>query len=106
MTAVKIAENAMKAKQEIERLEAQGYDRDNIYLFAHDKDVEKNLAETFDTETAGVGEQGLFGSMKNVVNKRGDELRQEMEAVGISQKEAAEYEEVLDTGKLVILARK
>ncbi|AQQ51913.1 general stress protein [Planococcus lenghuensis] len=106
MTLVKVADNAMQAKQEIERLESQGYDRDEIYLFAHDKDVEKNLADTFDTETAGVGEQGLFGSMKNVVNKRGDELRSEMEAVGISQKEAAEYEEILDTGKLVLLAKK
>ncbi|AQQ51914.1 general stress protein [Planococcus lenghuensis] len=106
MPTVLSVENAVHAKREIERLETEGFTRDNIYIFAHDKDREEDIGKALDTESVGVGEKGLFSSMKNVVSKRGDELRTELAATGLSKEEAAEYEEVLDTGKLVIVAKK
>lgn len=106
MTLKLTVENAVQAKQEIEKWETKGYSRDNIYIFAHDKDREKDITDFLDTESAGAGEQGFFSKMKNVVSKRGDELRSEMAAVGLTQEEAAEYEEELDKGKLVLIANK
>jgi len=44
--------------------------------------------------------------MKNLVNSRGDELRNKLASVGLSKAEAAQFEEVLDTGKLVLVANK
>ncbi|WP_088006817.1 general stress protein [Indiicoccus explosivorum] len=106
MATVLTVENAVHAKREIEGLEAQGFSRDNIYVFAHGKEREKDIADALDAEVVGAGEKGLFKSMKHVASKRGDELRDEMQSIGLSKTEADEYEEVLDTGKLVIVAKK
>ena len=101
-----VVENAVHAKREIERLETEGFDKDNMYIFAHDKDREKDIRKALDTESVGAGEQGVFSSMKNVVSKRGDELRNEMQAIGLSKAEAETFEEELDKGKLLLAAKK
>jgi len=106
MTVKLSVENVVQAKQEVENLEAQGYIRDNIYIFAHFEEREDNINEALGTEEAGVSEQGFLTTMKNYVNSRGDELRNELRSVGLSETEAAEFEKVLDTGKLVIVANK
>ncbi|PSL40387.1 heat induced stress protein YflT [Planomicrobium soli] len=106
MTVKLTVENAVQAKSEVERLQSQGYDDDNIYIFAHDKRREADITEALDTESVGVKEQGFLNGMKNITNSRGDELRAKMAAVGLSDQEAEEYEEELDKGKLVIIATK
>jgi hypothetical protein len=106
MTVKLTVENVVQAKQEVEKLEAQGYLRDNIYIFAHDEERADDINEALGTEEAGIGEQGFLTSMKNLVNSRGDELRNKLASVGLSESEAAQFEEELDTGKLVIVANK
>ena len=106
MATVVTVENAVHAKREIELLETQGFNRDNIYVFAHGKDREKDVADALDAEIVSTGDKGIFKSMKHVASKRGDELREEMQSVGLSKEEADQYEEVLDTGKLVLVAKK
>ncbi len=103
MTVKLTVENVVQAKQEVEKLEAQGYLRDNI---AHYEDREDDINEALGTEEAGISEQGFLTSMKNLVNSRGDELRNKLASVGLSKSEAAHYEEELDTGKLVLVANK
>ncbi len=99
-------ENAVQAKAEIEKLESQGFTHDDIYIFAHDPDRTKHITKALDTESVGVKEQGFLDSLKNVTSSRGDELRTKLAAAGLTTEEAAEYEEVLDEGKLVIVANK
>ncbi|WP_409368481.1 general stress protein [Lysinibacillus sp. 38-6] len=106
MTVKLTVENVVQAKQEVEKLEAQGYLRDNIYIFAHSEKREDDINEALGTEEAGISEQGFLTSMKNLVNSRGDELRNKLASVGLSKDEAAQFEEVLDTGKLVLVANK
>lgn len=106
MNTVKVCENGVQAKEMISQLAAQGYDKENIYLFAHGKEREKDLTDALDTGDVGISEQGLVDSVKNIFNKRGDELRSEFEAVGLSQEEAEKYEKVLDGGELVLVATK
>lgn len=96
-------ENAVQAKSEIERLESQGYDDDNIYLFAHDPKRQHDIADALDTEDAG---SGFMGKLKNFTTSRGDQLRSDMQSAGLTEAEAAQYEEELDKGKLVIIATK
>ncbi|AQQ51915.1 general stress protein [Planococcus lenghuensis] len=105
MATVMTVENAVHARQAIERMETQGISRDEIYIFAHDKDREEDIGKALDTEMIGMKEKGMFSSMKHVVSKRGDELRDEMQSIGLSKMEADEYEEVLDEGKLVLVAQ-
>lgn len=106
MTVKFTVENAVQAKTEIEKLEAQGYTHDDIYVFAHDKRREADIAKALDTESVGMKEQGFLDNMKNMTVSRGDELRSKMAAAGLSDQEAEEYEEELDKGKLVIIATK
>ena len=74
MTLKMTVENAVQAKKEIEKLEAQGFTHDDIYIFAHDKKRNKDITKTLDTEEVGIKEQGFLDSMKNMKSSRGDEL--------------------------------
>ncbi|GKW46398.1 MULTISPECIES: general stress protein [unclassified Planococcus (in: firmicutes)] len=106
MTVKLTVENAVQAKSEIEKLQTQGFTHDDIYIFAHDKNREKDISKALDTESVGMKEQGFLDSMKNMTVSRGDELRAKMAAAGATEQEAADYEEELDKGKLVIIANK
>lgn len=104
MTVKLTVENALQAKQEIEKLETQGYSKDHIHIFAHFKERSDDINHALDTKDVGIKEQGFFESMKNIFTSRGDELRNKMEATGLSKEEAAAAEAELDKGKLVIIA--
>lgn len=105
MTKYLIVENVVQAKEQVELLEAQGHARDNIYIFAHDKKRDDHISDALETKEVGMAEQGFIDSMKNMFSSRGDELRNKMEAAGLSTEDAAEAEEVLDTGKLIIITK-
>ncbi len=99
-------ENVVQAKEEVEKLVAEGYSHDEIYIFAHDEKRGKDITEALETEKVGVAEEGLWSKMKNLVSSRGDELRSQMHAAGLTEDEAATAESELDLGKLVIIANK
>ncbi|MEK3888561.1 general stress protein [Bacillus sp. FSL K6-3431] len=104
MNTVKVCENGVQATNIIAELTAEGYQHDNIYLFAHGEERSKDLTDATDTGAVGVGEQGILNTVSNVFRKRGDELRAKFEAVGLTEQEAAKYEAVLDGGQVVIVA--
>ncbi|MDW0112772.1 MULTISPECIES: YflT domain-containing protein [Sporosarcina] len=106
MTVKRIVENAVQAKSEIEELTRQGFTHDDIYIFAHDKKRSDDITDALDTESVGMQEQGFLDSMKNMFSSRGDELRNKMEAAGLTAEDAADAERELDHGKLVLIARK
>ncbi|GKU83723.1 general stress protein [Niallia sp. NCCP-28] len=103
MYKVEVVENGVQADNIIRGLENQGYERENIYIFAHDKDRSEDLTAATETAEVSIKEQGFLDSLSNVFRKRGDELRSKMQSVGLTEMEAEKYEEVLDTGKLVIV---
>ncbi|HZG70976.1 MAG TPA: general stress protein [Chondromyces sp.] len=104
MTQKKIVENGVQAKETIESLQAEGYPLKNIYLLAHDEERTKDLTEALEINNIGMKEQGMLGSILNMVNSRGDELREKMQALGLSSQEADIYEKELDRGKVLIIA--
>ena len=106
MTLQLTVENVVQAKNEVEKLEMQGYSKDDIYIFSHSKKLSDNISDKLHTEEVGIEEQGFIDSMKNLFSSRGDELRNKMEAAGLSATEAANAEAQLDTGKLVLIANK
>ena len=106
MTVKVTVENVVQAKAQVETLETQGYSRDDIYIFAHSKKRGDDISNALHTEEVGMAEQGFIDSMKNMFSSRGDELRNKMEAAGLSAEEASDAEAELDKGKLVIIAKK
>lgn len=106
METLKIVENGVQAKKEIEQLLGHGFTKDEIYLLAHDKTRSEDLTGTLDLAEIGVAEQGVFNSVANVFRSRGDELRSKLESLGLSEAAAARCEEEMDHGKVIVLASK
>lgn len=106
MENVKVVENGLEARKEIEQFIMQGFTKDEIYLLAHDKNRSEDLTNSLDIEDIGVSEQGVFDSIANVFRTRGDELRSKLESLGLSKVEAERYEEELDQGRVVVVASK
>ncbi|MBT2681834.1 general stress protein [Bacillus sp. ISL-35] len=104
MLKVEVVENGVQATEKISSLEAAGFGKENVYIFAHDEDRSEHLTDA--TETGGLGfkEQGFFDSIGNMFKSRGDELRNKFESLGLSKQEAEQYERELDKGRLVLVA--
>jgi hypothetical protein len=103
---VKIVENGLQAKKEIEEFLNQGFTKDEVFVFAHNVERSEDLTEALDTKKVGINEQGVFDSIANVFRTRGDELRIKMESLGIKETEADQYEKELDLGRVVVIAAK
>jgi hypothetical protein len=106
MTQVKVVENGVEAKKAIDELVNQGFTKDDVYLFAHDKPRSEHLSDATDTNEIGVAEQGVFDSLANIFRSRGDELRAKMASLGLTDAEAQQYEKELDNGRVVVVATK
>ncbi|WP_423800087.1 general stress protein [Neobacillus sp. SAB-20_R2A] len=106
MNTIKVVENGVQAKREIDDLIMQGYSKNEIYLLAHDKNRSEDLSDSLDIKDIGVAEQGVLESVANVFRTRGDALRAKLESLGMSPLEAERYEEELDRGKVVVVAGK
>lgn len=106
MNTVKVVENGVEAKKEIEDFIMQGYSKDEIYILAHDKARSGDLTDSLDIKGIGVSEQGVFDSFANVFRTRGDELRAKMESLGLTHGEAERYERDMDFGKVIVIAVK
>lgn len=106
MNIKRTVENVVQAKEEVEKLVATGYSHDDIYIFAHDEKRGKDITEGLETEKVGLAEEGVLNKLKNLFSSRGDELRSQMQSVGLTEDEAATAETELDQGKLVIIVNK
>ncbi len=106
MTIKKTVENVVQAKEAVEKLVADGYAHDDIYIFAHDEKRGEDITEGLDTEKVGITEEGVLNKLKNLFSSRGDELRSQMQGAGLTESEADTAEAELDEGKLVIIAKK
>ncbi|PFT73106.1 general stress protein [Bacillus thuringiensis] len=102
-TVVYEYQNEQEVVMKVKKLELQGVRHDDIYVLAHEKHITKRIADDTDTNTIGVKEQGLGRSIINFFSKKGDELRNQMEEMGLSKEEANLYEEKLDQGKILLL---
>jgi hypothetical protein len=105
MEHIKVVDNDIQAKATIEQFLSQGFTKDEVYLLVHNKDYSKNLTIETDTNDIGVSEQGITDSIANVFRSRGDELRSKMESLGLSNLEAQQFEEELDRGRILVIAK-
>jgi hypothetical protein len=106
MENVKIVENGVEARAEIEQFLLQGFTHDEIYILAHDKKRSEDLTDSLDVDEIGFAQQGIFNSIGNVFRSRGDELRSKLVSLGLSDAEAERYEEEMDQGRVVLVATK
>ncbi|HFK1717921.1 general stress protein [Bacillus cereus] len=96
-------QNEQEVVMKVKELELQGIHQDDIYVLAHEKHRAERIADDTNTNMIGVKEQGLGTSIINFFSRKGDELRNQMEEMGLSREEANLYEEKLDQGKILLL---
>ncbi|WP_019720178.1 general stress protein [Heyndrickxia coagulans] len=104
MHKIEVVENGLEATNKITEFENEGFSKDNIYIFSHDKNRSKDLTDATETRSVGMEEQGVVDSVGNLLRERGDELRSKMQALGLSEMEAVQYEKLLDEGRVVVIA--
>jgi hypothetical protein len=101
---VKVVDNHTKAASAVTQFMQDGFIKEDIYVFAHDKDESQQVTDATNTSNIGFKEQGLYESIGNIFKSRGDELRSKLRGLGMDEPEAAEYEEQLDRGLLLVVA--
>ena len=104
MYSVHVVENSVQAKAKIEQLVAEGYSKDHVYVFAHDKDFSKDLTDATDSGSVGLKETGLFETVGNLFKSRGDELRSKFMSLGLSEIQPPQYEQQFHNHKLLLVA--
>ncbi|MCH5583427.1 general stress protein [Shimazuella sp. AN120528] len=88
---------------EAQRLKDQGTRSDEMYVLAHDTDRTKRVANEAGLNTLGVTEIGIRATLQNLFMKKGDELRNDLQEIGLTWSEAEELEERLDDGKIFLI---
>ncbi|WP_018661295.1 general stress protein [Heyndrickxia acidiproducens] len=104
MYKVEVVQNGLEAANLVNEFESEGFAKDDIYIFAHDKNRSKDLTDATETGKVGLDEQGVVNAIGNVFRERGDELRTKLNALGLTDMEAEQYEKVLDQGRVVVIA--
>ncbi|QUL54244.1 general stress protein [Paenibacillus tritici] len=102
----KLLENGVQAIEEVKRLQSSGYTKDDLYVISHDEDREGRIVDAADVNEVGLTEEGLFGAIANLFRSRGDALRSKITSLGFSSAEAAFYEKELDSGKVLVIAKR
>jgi len=106
MENVFVVQNSVKAKEKIDELTLQGFTKDEIYVIHHEKDSTDELTDKLHVSEVSMKEEGITEKVANIFRKRGDELRSQFESLGLSKVEAERYEEELDKGHVVIVAKR
>ncbi|WP_308858123.1 general stress protein [Paenibacillus sp. R14(2021)] len=101
--SVQIVTTAMDALHTVQELNRRGYKQEDIYVLAHDSEQTKSLSETASANEIGMKEEGMFQAMANVFRSRGDEIRSQLQSIGLTELEAERYEEELDRGRLLVI---
>jgi 5-bromo-4-chloroindolyl phosphate hydrolysis protein len=100
---IKVVENAEKALEEIKDLYQKGFEMEDIYVLAHQADVTHKIAAITNTKEIGFEEEGTYQTLANVFKSRGEELRDKLVSLGISEVKAANIEQKLDQGHVAVI---
>ncbi|MFC0524363.1 general stress protein [Pontibacillus salicampi] len=95
--------NDEKLQNDVQKLSNNGVNKNNIYVMSHDDDRTERVADNANANTVGLKEENLKDAVGNLFNKQGDELRNKMQDLGLSESESETYEERLDEGKILLL---
>lgn len=102
--SIQTAASGMEALNKVRELNRRGYPQDKIYVLAHESDHTDALSEATNANQIGVKEEGVFNAMANLFRSRGDELRSKLESVGLTEREAEQYEQEMDRGRVLVIA--
>ncbi|MGM8213075.1 general stress protein [Virgibacillus sp. W0430] len=95
--------NDENLQRDVQALQNRGVNKDDIYLLSHDDDRTDRVASNANASKIGLKEMDFTDALKNVFNKKGDELRTKLQDIGFSRQESETLEEDLDEGKILLI---
>ncbi|MNH94792.1 General stress protein 17M [compost metagenome] len=102
---VSLVADEVQAIREIEALRMEGYTLDEIYVLAYDPKKTNELTHVTDANQVTLSDEGVTTALANLFRSKEGRLRSRMEALGLPKEEAKRYEEALDEGGFLIIAR-
>ncbi|GEL08677.1 general stress protein [Salisediminibacterium halotolerans] len=89
----------------VTNLKEKGVSPNNIYILTHDEERTKRVADNADANVIGLDEENIGTVAKNLVRKKGDELRARLMEIGFEDHTADELEDKLDQGKVLVILK-
>lgn len=90
-------------KKDVQSLVEKGVDNDDIYILAHDDERTDRLVKASGANKVGLKEIDFTTALENIFNKKGDELRNKLQEVGITKEHSQSLERDMDDGKLLLI---
>lgn len=104
ITQVSTVSDIEEAKIQLAAWMDEGYPQTSIYVLTHDEDRTDRVIEETNAEKIGLIEEGLGSSIANLFRSHGDELRNKMKSLGVSNVDAEWLETELDRDMIVMIA--
>ncbi|HIV82417.1 MAG TPA: general stress protein [Candidatus Salinicoccus merdavium] len=100
---IKGYKNDEELQTDIEKLKSQNVGENDIYVISHDDERTKRIAKNVEINTIGANEMGIGDAVKGAFDKKGDQLRKQLENIGFSETEAEKYESEMDKGTVFLI---
>ena len=95
--------NDEELQTDIEKLKTQSVGENDIYVISHDDERTKRISKNVGINTIGANEMGIGDAVKGALDKKGDQLRKQLENIGFSEAEAENYESEMDKGTVFLI---
>jgi uncharacterized membrane protein len=102
---VMIVNNEEQALKQVQALHQEAYPLHQIYILSSDKEKSDELSIQSGTGHIFTGNEGLSSALKNLLYAQEERLLAEMEALGMTEQEALQYEQALEFGGFLIVAK-
>lgn len=104
-TRVMIVNNKEQALRQVQALHQVDYPLHRIYILSADQEDCRELTAISGTGEILTGTEGLSYELNKLLRSSGDRLMAEMEALGLTEQEARQYEQALEFGGYLIVAK-
>ena len=96
---VKVYSNDEEIEVNINTLKDQKINAKDVFVLTHDPDRTERIVNN--TEVSGINY--YRSNVGDEVAKQGDQLREKLQTLGVSEEDSQKYEELMDQGKVLLI---
>lgn len=96
---VKVYSNDEEIEVNINTLKDQKINAKDVFVLTHDPDCTERIVNN--TEVSGINYNR--SNVGDEVAKQGNQLREKLQTLGVSEEDSQKYEELMDQGKVLLI---
>ncbi|MDW8563379.1 general stress protein [Staphylococcus shinii] len=96
---VKVYSNDEEIEVNINTLKDQKINAKDVFVLTHDPDRTERIVNN--TEVSGINYNR--SNVEDEVAKQGNQLREKLQTLGVSEEDSQKYEELMDQGKVLLI---